>query len=948
MRIPRRSIGILALGSLAAGAAVAATMAAPASAQTAVPKIAFKQRTLANGLKVISIRDPSTPDVMVSMWYEVGSKHDPEGRSGFAHLFEHILSRKTVNMPYNAINFMVDDIGGTRNASTWYDRTNYYETVPAEYLERMLWTHAERMARPVVDAEVFETERNVVKEELRQRVLAPPYGRLFNFAIGENVYNILPHRRPTIGSIEQLDTATLSDARDFHQAYYGPDTATLIVSGNFDEARLNTLVDRYFAAIPSRSNKIPLAIKTKDKPIAPRRVTETGPNVPLPVVGLAYQMPGASHKDLPALEVLDSILTRGDHSRLDTAIVKTGLGTGVGSDFNDTEEESYLALYAFAAGGKDPETVAAELGKVLDQVRASGPTADEVSEAKNEILAAALAERETFDGRAFELGERLVRTGDPNAADKRLAGISRVTAADVRRVAQTYLSPSKQLEIRYKQGDGDPKGWANPTPMPKFLAVPQATGPENQLRAEADRDPVPAPGAKPAYARPAVADSRLANGMRVLTVRTGIVPLSTMTVLIKAGSATDPRAKAGLAKLAGDIASKGTATRTGEQIATELERLGADLSTATQADGTYVSVTAPTATLAEASLILADIVRNSSYPAEDFARERKRAEDGLKVALKDPGALAAMLVAPSTYGAAPYGTIAGGTPQSIAAITRDDLQQFRQTWWRPELSSVLISGGIDQAEANAIAAKAFGDWTVAGTAPTPPADLTGPTLPARTLVVDLPGSGQAAVYAFARGIPRSDPSFYAASLANSVLGGSSTGRLYQEIRVKRALSYGAYSNLAAQLGGGTVIASAQTKNESAADVAKILLDEYRRIASEALDPAGVEKRKTFMAGTFRRQQQTSVGFNGILAGALLRGLEPSEALAYVDRINAVQGPEATASLGKLVAPDRISIVIVGDAAKFVDKLRAIRPNVEVVPAAELDLAVAGAASGTGR
>ena len=219
MRISRRSIGTLMLSSLAASTAAAVAMAAPASAQTAsVPKIAFKQRTLANGLKVIAIRDASTPDVMVSMWYDVGSKHDPEGRSGFAHLFEHILSRKTVNMPYNAINRMVDDIGGTRNASTWYDRTNYYEIVPAEYLERMIWTHAERMARPVVDSEVFETERNVVKEELRQRVLAPPYGRLFNFAVGENVYNVLPHRRPTIGSIEQLDSATLSDARDFHQA----------------------------------------------------------------------------------------------------------------------------------------------------------------------------------------------------------------------------------------------------------------------------------------------------------------------------------------------------------------------------------------------------------------------------------------------------------------------------------------------------------------------------------------------------------------------------------------------------------------------------------------------------------------------------------------------------------------------------------------------------------
>src|SRR4051812_27789996 len=206
---------LLCSSALPAAAQSRSAAAAPAMD---IPPIAFTERRLKNGLRVIAIRDTKTPNVMTSMWYEVGSKHDPEGRSGFAHLFEHILSRKTVNMPYNAINKMVDDVGGSRNASTWYDRTNYYETVPAEYLERMIWTHAERMARPVIDKEVFETERNVVKEELRQRVLAPPYGRLFNIAIGENVYNVTPDRRPTIGSIPDLDSATLEDARAFHEA----------------------------------------------------------------------------------------------------------------------------------------------------------------------------------------------------------------------------------------------------------------------------------------------------------------------------------------------------------------------------------------------------------------------------------------------------------------------------------------------------------------------------------------------------------------------------------------------------------------------------------------------------------------------------------------------------------------------------------------------------------
>ncbi|MFN3510490.1 MAG: M16 family metallopeptidase, partial [Tsuneonella troitsensis] len=251
---------------LAAGAALSAlAIAAPAHAQTgnaqtaiSAPEIEFTQWTLANGLRVIALPDTTTASVTTSMWYEVGSKHDPQGRSGFSHLFEHILSRKTENMPYGLVNKLTEDVGGTRNASNSDDRTNYYETVPAQYLETLLWTHAERMARPVVDSEVFENERSVVKEELRQRILAPPYGRI-RMVLAENGYDVLPQRRPGIGSLEQLDSTTLDDARAFHQAYYGPDTATLIVAGNFDVARLRSLVDQYFAAIPQRANKIPLA-----------------------------------------------------------------------------------------------------------------------------------------------------------------------------------------------------------------------------------------------------------------------------------------------------------------------------------------------------------------------------------------------------------------------------------------------------------------------------------------------------------------------------------------------------------------------------------------------------------------------------------------------------------------------------------------------------------------
>ena len=244
-------------------------LSSPAFAQTApisVPPLEYTHRELANGLDVYAMPDATAGTVTVTLWYDVGGKDDPEGRSGFAHLFEHILSRKTVNLPYGQISTMVENAGGSRNASTGQDFTNYYETVPPQYLETMLWTHAERMARPVVDQAVFDAERSIVKEELRQRVLAPPYGRFQRFVIGDNSYDESIYRRSVIGSIEELDSATIDDARAFHEAYYRPSTATMIVSGNFEPAELNRLVDQYFAGIRNPDRPVPVLERPVETP----------------------------------------------------------------------------------------------------------------------------------------------------------------------------------------------------------------------------------------------------------------------------------------------------------------------------------------------------------------------------------------------------------------------------------------------------------------------------------------------------------------------------------------------------------------------------------------------------------------------------------------------------------------------------------------------------------
>ncbi|WP_209346849.1 pitrilysin family protein [Pontixanthobacter sp. CEM42] len=938
--------GLLALA--AAQPALADDHASREAAAITAPEIEFTQWTLDNGLRVIAIPDDTTGTVTTSLWYEIGSKLDPEGRSGFAHLFEHILSRKTENMPYNMIYGLTADIGGTRNASNGTDRTNYYEQVPAAYLEQMLWTHRERMAFPVVDEEVFNRERDVVKEELRQRVLAPPYGRFSRFVIPENAYDVLPHRRPGIGSIEDLDSATLDDALAFYEAYYGPDTATLIVAGNFQMDQLRGLVDQYFGDIPRRKNPVDVTITEREpERTEPRVVNSTAPNVPLPLVGTIWKLPGEAHPDMAAIEVMDAIMSRGDNSRMHAALVRTGKAVQAVHFAQTSEEAGVLAQFAVINPTANMEEVAGILVTERDKMRNERVTDAELAEAKSEIAASALRRRETARGRAFELGESLVSTGDPYHADKRLAAIAAVTADDVRRVAQKYYDPQKRTDITYVKGEDDPSSYANPVPMSEFRTLPAATGEIREVKPEGERMAPPEPGVSPEVIAPEIVEATLDNGIKIVAVQTGDVPIASMSVLVAGGSRSDPRDKAGLSQMAAALANTGTADMSATEIAAKFESLGASFGGGAGSDGASFSLTAPVVNMAEAGKVAASIIRGATFPEDELARERKRAIDGLQVSLKDPGALSRFVVRTAMYGDAGYGTQPGGTTDSLAAITRDDLAQHRAEYWHPEATQIIISGGIAPDKAIELATSLFGDWSVETAAPAAPADPAGAEQPVRTIVVDMPDAGQASVIAAVRAPERASADYYPLVLANSVLGGGSSGRLFEEVRTKRSLSYGAYSGFASRADDSILTASAQTKNESADEVAQLFLDEFTRLGSEPLDEDLLAKRRLYLSGGYSRSLETSSGFNRIVASLLQQGIGPEEAAAYASRLESVTAAEANKAAGDYVDPAKATIVIVGDAKQFIDQIREMRPDVEVIAATDLDLSSAdfGAASG---
>ncbi len=423
-------------------------LAASSAAAVTIPPIDYKHRTLPNGLEVYTIQDRSTPTVAIHVWYRVGSKDDPEGRSGFAHLFEHIMFKSTKNMPSEMLDRLTEDVGGFNNATTFDDATAYYEVVPSNYLETLLWAEAERMGSLNVDEATFASERDVVKEEFRYRILAPPYGRLF-YAIDKRSFTAHPYRRPGIGSIEELDAATIDDVRTFHRTFYRPDNAVLIVSGDFDQKQADQWIDKYFTPVAKPAAEIPRVGVQEPARGEEKRVEERAPNVPLPAVALTWLIPNARHEDGPALAIAEAILSSGDSSRMQEKLVRGEIAQEAFADADLREDLGRFGAIAFMASGHEPAEAAKILRAEIASMAEKPVSNAELEKAKNLFVTSALRERETANGRAFALGEAIVLHHDAGVVNSGLARVQAVTAADVQRVVKKYLVEGKAVVIDY-------------------------------------------------------------------------------------------------------------------------------------------------------------------------------------------------------------------------------------------------------------------------------------------------------------------------------------------------------------------------------------------------------------------------------------------------------------------------------------------------------------------
>jgi zinc protease len=444
---------------------------APAPKAVTVAPVEFKHSTLPNGLEVYTVEDHGAPIVAVQVWYHVGSKDDPANRSGFAHLFEHMMFKGNEHMTTDMFDNLTENIGGENNAYTADDVTVYHETVPSNYLNPILWAEAERMSSLALTDKNFASERDVVKEEYRQRIRANPYGE-FYLDIEKKSFAVHPYKRPGIGSIEELDASKLPEVKAFHSTFYRPDNAVLVVVGDFKQDELDGWIKKYFGAVQKPSAKIPRVTAKEPPRKADKRETTYSPRAPLPAVALTYLAPSIRSNDSSALSLVAEILAGGDSSRLyRTMVYEQQVVQSVSCDSDLREDLGLLVFRLILASGKTIAEAERSLNNEIEQVLKNGVTEAELEKAKNRFLTGKFQERETVNGKASALGQAAVIYGDATRINTDLAKLRAVTTSEIKDVMNRYITGKKKVIVEYLPETMKP-GFV-PPPADKKQAPPE-------------------------------------------------------------------------------------------------------------------------------------------------------------------------------------------------------------------------------------------------------------------------------------------------------------------------------------------------------------------------------------------------------------------------------------------------------------------------------------------
>jgi zinc protease len=903
-----------------------AITAGPAPAQsppppTALPQVAFEKTTLPNGLELILIEDHRLPIVAVNIWYHVGPANEAPGLTGFAHLFEHMMFAATRHVPRGLADRLLEGAGATdSNGSTDYDRTNYYDTVPSNQLELALWVHADRMGYllDVLDQTALSNQQDVVRNERRQSVENRPYGiveEAMNHALFPKTH---PYYASVIGSHADIQNAKLADVRDFFTRYYGPNNASIVIAGDIDKAKTRALVAKYFGTFKRAAPVAKPDVATP--PIVRERRLTVADRIELPRVYMAWLTPPAYQPGDAELAVTAQILAGGKAGRLYKSLVyERQIAQDTAAAQNSNALTSTFVIDVTARPGHEAGELEAAVDAELKALRDNGPLEAEVERARNTIETAMLTSIEKLGGAglANQVNQYNQYTGDPGFLPKDIARLRRVSAADVQRVARSYLQPNARVVVAGVPGK--PELGPDPAAQPvKTGARTAATTGIN--RDEAWRRQPPKAGPAPKFTLPQGESFQLPNGLRVIHHHNPALPLVAAELVVKSGSDANPDDAPGLSGFTAQMLQEGTATRSAPRIADEIAQLGAFLGSGSSTDASTVSLLSLKSTFAQALDVLADVVQHPAFPTAEVERQRAARIGALAQQRDNPEAVAAVAAAGALYGAKhPYGYGQLGTEQAIRDVTRDDLYQFWRRHYVPANAALIVSGDITLDDLRALATARFGGWPRVVPTPVAPGDPEGTK--ARLVMVDKPGAPQTALRVTQLAANRKTPDYPALQVMNAALGGLFSSRINLNLREDKGYSYGVFSAFRYdRTPGPFVIAGSVRTDVTGASISEIFR-EVRDIRSNLMPAAELAGARDSQVYSLPGQFETNSTIGASLAETYIFDLPLDYWSTLPDQFRRVTAAQVQGAANKYLVPERMKVIAVGDKAKVLPQLK---------------------------
>lgn len=909
---------------LAAGLAVSATakaaVPAPAAADFPDIHIPYERHVLPNGLTLIIHEDHKAPVVAVNVWYHVGSKDEPAGLHGFAHLFEHLMFNGSEH--YNDEFFRpLEPAGATKmNGTTWYDRTNYFENVPTSALDRTLWLESDRMGHLVgaIDQARLDEQRGVVLNEKRQGE-NEPYGKVDDFIAEASYPPGHPYSWTTIGSEKDLNAASVDDVKAWFKGHYGAANAVLVIAGDVDPAEVKKKVELYFGDIPSGpplQHQGPWVAKMSGE----KRATLQD-RVPQARLYQVWNIPGFCDPDANLLSLAAAVLGDGKNSRLYKRLVyQDQIATRIGVGIGPFEIGSQFTIDAMVKPGGDPAAVEKAIDEELRRFLRDGPTPEELARVKTSVFASAIRGLERIDGfggKSAQLAQYQVYCGTPDRYTEELREVRRATPQQLRAVAQRWLA------------DGVLK--VDVEPFPDYQTA----------TAGADRSKLPALGAPPALKLPPLQRATLSNGLRLVLAERHEAPVVQLSLLADAGYAADAGIKPGTAKLTLDMLDEGAGKYDALGLAAAEDALGALISSGSTLDISYVKLNALKAKLAPSLALYADIVRRPNFPTPELERLKKLQLAGIQQEKAQASGLARRLYTRLLYGKDhAYANPASGTgtEASVAAMQVEDLRAFYRRWLRPDNATLLIVGDTTLAEIRPLLEREFGSWK-APAEPPPQKNLAAVALPAqpRLVMVNKTGAEQTLIMAAELAPPKSDPDDLALQLATTALGGNFVSRLNMNLREDKHWSYGAFATIGGAKAQRPFLAYAPVQSDKT-------LESLKEMQRELVDAAGgkpITRTETDFARdslvlALPGDNETSAELAASYTTLLTYGLPDSYWNDLVGKLAALQPDAVNAAARRLVQPQALTWIVVGDLAKIEAPLRQLAPTLGITAVQVLD------------